>query len=150
MDMDPYPYCNTGKTGKTCLGGGMQCPSASGLSNIFSHHLILWDSLVVDLHDTGLFWWFDIGKEQVTLVCTTLQSVTYSLLYVLYICILLNSVISICIANVLVAADVATPRCHFMAITQDNLCLYLQQTQIPQLRTGKFCCSKALLPTFLC
>jgi len=28
-DRDPDPYCDTGKT---CLGGGMHCPSASSLS----------------------------------------------------------------------------------------------------------------------
>ena len=27
-DTDPDPYCDSGKT---CLGGGMQCPSASCL-----------------------------------------------------------------------------------------------------------------------
>ena len=29
-DPDPYPYRDR-PTGKTCLGGGMHCPSASGL-----------------------------------------------------------------------------------------------------------------------
>ena len=34
-DSDPDPYCDTGKT---CLGGGMHCPSVSSYDHYDQHH----------------------------------------------------------------------------------------------------------------
>jgi len=36
-DTDPDPYHDTGKTAKTCLGGGKHCPIDSSFSNKISN-----------------------------------------------------------------------------------------------------------------